>query len=360
MPATQWRPEPAVMQRLLDGPYRFQFCQAVHLLEQWLCQNGVSHDRALVDYLRFRNSVSLNFPASQIEALMPEADTEIRSAAELMAALLNKQLGTVAITPAFMGYLGAHGALPVHYTERIASFQHFEKNEGPRAFLDLYSSRALALFYCACKKYRVEYRRDTHGGDGYLPLLLMLAGVAPCNQEEADASESALHPEAPAYYAAVIRQRVAAGGAITDVLEDYFGVPFTIVPFDGCWDPIPEADRFRLGGANAVLGEGATVGARRWTRELRVRIRVGPLTKNDFNRFAGAGSAGRALKSLLSLFPCAPLQFRIQLVLRAQDVTGWRLGSPAPGQIGLGLDTFLVTRKVTIDQDHYQCDLQLL
>lgn len=359
MPATQWRPEPAVMQRLLDAPYRFQFFQAVQLLEQWLCQNGVPYDRALVDYLRFRNSVSLNFPASQIEALIPEADTEIRSAAELTAALLNKQLGTVAITPAFMGYLGANGALPVHFTERISSFQHFEKNEGPRAFLDLYSSRALALFYRACKKYRVEYRRDTNGGDGYMPLLLMLAGVAPGNQEGSDASESALHPEALACYAAVIRQRVVAGSAITKVLEDYFGVPFTILQFDGCWEPISEPDRFRLGGANAVLGRGATVGARRWTRDLRVRIRVGPLTKKDFNRFAGGGSAGRALRSLLSTFSCAPLQFRIQLVLQAQDVTGWRLGSPAPNRIGLGLDTFLVTKAATTDQEHYQRDLQL-
>lgn len=358
MPTAQWSPESNVMQRLLNEPYRFQFLQAVRLITQWLCQNGVPHDRAIIDYLRFHNSVSLNFPASQIEALEPEADTEIRTAAGLTAAVLEKQFKGIAITPTFMGYLGANGALPIHFTERIASAQHFEKNEGPRAFLDLYSSRALALFYRACEKYRVEFKRDMHGGDGYLPLLLLLAGGTSYNSGVTESSASTMHPETPAYYATVIRQRMAAGGAIADVLVEYFGVPFTIEPFDGCWDPIPEPDRFRLGGPNAVLGGGATLGERRWTRELRVRIKVGPLTKKDFNKFAGDGTAARALKSLLSMFPCAPIQFRVQLSLRAQDVTRWQLGSRKPGQLGLGLDSFLVTNPVSETKDHYQYDLK--
>jgi hypothetical protein len=41
------RPEPSVIQRLLDEPYRFQFAQAVRVLLMWLCQNNVSTDKAL-------------------------------------------------------------------------------------------------------------------------------------------------------------------------------------------------------------------------------------------------------------------------------------------------------------------------
>ena len=355
MPTAQWRTEPAVIQRLLDEPHRFQFFQAVRLLELWLCQNGVPHERALTDYVQFQNSLSLSFPGSEIESLSPQTGISIRTAQELMAALLNGQASGVAITPAFMGYLGVGGVLPNHYTEKIALSQHFHKDEGARAFLDIYMTRALTLFYQASTKYRIEDLRDAHGGDGYRPLLLMLAGVKPSSaKQQADC----LPVEMLAYYSGLIRQRSVTGASLTALLSEYFNLPFSVIQFDGCWDLIPKKQQLTLGVKDtAVLGGGATLGVRRWVRDQQVRIRIGPLNKSEFNHFAPGAAGAQALRQLLSTFACAPLRFRIQLLLRKQDVHSVTLGPPAPGKLGLGRDTFLMTRPATADRDSLQYDL---
>ena len=109
MPAPQRRPVPGVIARLEAAPYRFQFMQAVRLLLIWLRREGVPPEQALRHILRFRNSLSLSFPASEIESLSfgladdasPESGT----------------VATIQMTPAFMGLLGANGTLPLHYTE---------------------------------------------------------------------------------------------------------------------------------------------------------------------------------------------------------------------------------------------------
>ncbi|SFL64162.1 type VI secretion system protein ImpH [Rugamonas rubra] len=350
MPTTPRESQPSVMQRLLDEPYRFQFFQAVHLLELCLRRHGVPHDRAVVDYMRFRNSVSLSFPASQIEALCAESDTAIATVDQLTNAMLDKQLDGIAITPTFMGYLGVSGALPNHVTERILAAPRVERTEGTCAFLDVFSTRALALFYAASAKYRVEYKLDDNGRDGFMPLLLELAGTTPLTAANAAAVRGGVQDETLAYYAAVFRQRSATAGAITDVLSDYFGLPFELVPFDGCWDVMSEDLQTSLDGTNAVLGHGAILGPRRWTRDQRVRVRIGPLAKADFNRFCPTGSGAKALRVLLGMFPCAPLRFQLQPILRAQDVHDVRLGPPAPGEMGLGIDTFLVAGPQTDDR----------
>ena len=101
------------------------------------------------------------------------------------------------------------------------------------------------------------------------------------------------------------------------------------------------------------------IGPRRRTRDQRVRVRIGPLSKADFNRFAPGADGARALRRLLSMFSCAPLQFRVQVVLRKQDLHCVSLGPPQLGKLGLGRDAFLMTRPATQDNDCLQYDLKL-
>lgn len=169
--------EPGVIERLFAQPQRFEYFQAVRMLEIWLKRNGVPHEGAVANFLRFQNSVSLGFPASQLEALQPEPRDIARDARSLGDALQRAELKYIRITPAFMGMLGMTGSLPAHYTERIAAHQLYDKDEGPRAFLDTFSNRALALFYEAWRKYRLELKYQLDGKDTFLPLLLALAGV---------------------------------------------------------------------------------------------------------------------------------------------------------------------------------------
>ncbi len=337
MPTPQRRFEPGVIARLFAQPYRFQYFQAVRLLELWLKRNGVPHEGALANFLRFQNSLSQNFPPSQIEALRAEpAD------ADPGAAPLPGRLKYIRMTPAFMGFLGPAGSLPAHYTERIAAHQSGQKDEAPRAFLDAFSSRSLALFYEAWRKYRLALKYELGEGDRFLPLLLALGGLGYGALRRRLCQDGGVLDESMGYFAAALRQRPASASVIARVLSDYFGQPIGLTQFVGRWYAVPAAQQSVLGGANASLGAGALAGARVWQRDLCLRLRVGPLGREAFEAFLPGGPAALALAKLLSMFTGPCLEYEVQLVLRAADVDG---ASLAPLRRGgrLGWDSFLVS-----------------
>ncbi|MGH8853272.1 MAG: type VI secretion system baseplate subunit TssG [Telluria sp.] len=341
MPAPQRRFEPAVIERLFREPYRFEYFQAVRMLELWLRRRGKPSRGLVSQFLRFQNSLSLGFPASQVEALHTEPRAIGATAATLASALEDGTLKYVRLTPSFMGLLGCHGVLPLHYTERIAEHQSQEKDEGARAFLDSFSNRSLALFYEAWRKYRLALQYQLDGQDAFLPLLLSLAGLGDkaLRRRLAGNADGAVLDESIAYFAASVRHRPASSVQLARVLSEYFGRKVAAEQFIGCWYEVPPAQQSILGRDNAVLGAGAIAGARVWQRDLRLRLVVGPLDRPGFNDFLPGGLAARALRSMLAMFTGLALEYEVELVLLAADVRNLRL----EGDEGrLGWDAYLV------------------
>lgn len=316
--------------RLLADPQRFEFFQAVRLLQLWLGEHGIAPRQALDSHLRFPNSLSLAFPASEIERLAVER--------------MHGGLPRFLLTPGFMGLLGAHGALPRDVTERILAWQGGEADavlaDAPRAFLDMFSTRMLALFYGAWKKHRVELMA---GGpdDGFLPLLLAVAGLP-------EAALAGIDGKALAPYAGLLGRRPVSAAVLGRILSGHFALPVRIVEGIGHWDRLVPAERSALGagagGTPAALGRAALLGERCWRPDLRVRVRIGPLDRQDYSLFLPHGARARRLRTLLGLFAAPALAYEVELVLRRTDVRparlardgqrlgvdGWLLGGPAP------------------------------
>jgi type VI secretion system protein ImpH len=336
------QPAAGLIARLLAEPQRFEFFQAVRLLLLWLGEQGVPPRRALERHLRFRNSLALGFPAGQLEAIAPED----------LAAGLPPQFQ---LTPTFMGLLGAHGALPSHVTERIAAWESSQADaqlaEAPRAFLDIFTTRMLALFYGAWRKYRIEHA-VADGSDGFLPLLLALAGFAP------GAAHAGVHDgvidATLARYAGVLRQRPASGVVLARVLSHHFGVPVALQEGVGHWDALAPAEQSVLG-ARAVLGQAAVLGERCWRPDLRVRVRIGPLRRAQFERFLPSGPGALALRTLLGLFAAPTLCYEVVLVLARGEVQPARL---AGGPQGLGRDSFMILGPALHDRADMVYDLR--
>ncbi|MGJ7916233.1 type VI secretion system baseplate subunit TssG [Massilia sp. LXY-6] len=333
------QPAAGLIARLLAEPQRFEFFQAVRLLVLWLGEHGVPPRRALERHLRFRNSLALGFPAGQVEALVPQR--------------VEDEPPQFHLTPTFMGLLGAHGALPSHFTERIAAWESSQPDaelaQAPRAFLDIFTTRMLALFYGAWRKYRVEDSvSGPDGGDGFLPLLLALAGFPPGVPHEG-VLDAAL-----ARYAGVLRQRPASAVVLARVLAQHFGVPVALQEGIGHWDPLAPAEQSMLGGQagkggwpGAVLGQAAVLGERCWRPDLRVRVRVGPLRRAQFERFLPQAPGARALRTMLGLFAAPTLSYEVVLVLARSELRPVRL---AGGPQRLGRDSFLITAKAAHDR----------
>jgi type VI secretion system protein ImpH len=337
MPATQRQPGAGVIERLFAEPYRFEFFQAVRLIELWLREHGLLHEHGLAALVRFENTTSLRFPPSDIEAIR----TRGQDAGALLA-LLRQEREVIRITPAFMGLLGASGALPLHYSEMLAADEHAHSDSGARAFFDMLSNRSLALFYEAWAKYRVRHRANAQGRDSYLPLLLAFAGVpADAPRDPCDLDEQVL-----AHFAAAIGARVVSAALLEGVLSTYFQVPVAVEQFAGMWDVLPPGLQTQLGANNCGLGGGATAGSRLWRCDLSYRVRLGPMARREFEKFMPGADGARALARVLAEF-CTSVPFWVVLLLlRADEVRGARLD----GLARLGWHSFVRTRQEPNDR----------
>jgi type VI secretion system protein ImpH len=338
MQTTQRHHDLAVIDQLVDAPYRFEFVQAVKLVLRRLRAHGIGHDEAFRHILRFQNSLSLSFPASEIESItvsgVPPADAE--GAPALWRGMAPRR---VTLTPAFIGLLGVQGVLPLHHSERFASLQPRATDASARAFLDMFSNRMVALFFEAWGKYRVEHRLDTTGRDTLLPMLRALGGATPM-----PTTATAPDAEVAAYYAGLLRTRPISACAVARILSEYFAVPVAMEEFIGCWDVLPASHRSTLGGASARLGYGFTLGVRMWRNDLRVRLRIGPLEQAAFDGFLPGGAAARALEKLLGMLAMPCMRFEARLILSRPCVRRLSLttGGGARAQ-RLGWDTFVST-----------------
>ena len=350
---TPHRPaESGVIGSLQQAPFRFQFYQAVKVLIIRMQRNGIAYDRALSECIRFQNSLSLAFPASEIAAVQMAHGADDLPSQVVPLHDLHEQAGAVRMAPAFMGLLGMMGTLPAHYTEQILIHQQRERDDAPRAFLDIFSDRMVTLLYQAWAKYRIEHSIETQGRDDFLPRLLALCGARPSATDSPDAGDHVI-----GFYAGLLRQRPVSAVAMRCVLRDYLRVPLEIDQFVGAWDDIESARQCQLGGPNAVLGYSGALGFRKWRHDVRLRVRIGPLSRAaDFERFLPGTTGVRALEKVLALMDVPGMQLEALVTLVEADLRTATLvgGSGRATELGWGG----VLGKVRQNVSH--CDVRFL
>ena len=316
--------------QLLQQPQRFEFFQAVRLIERELKAQGrpaADGDLAVSDGIRFRNSLSLAFPASQIEALRRVNGDDAAEA------------GHFELTPSFMGLLGLSGVLPAHYTERVAAHESQTRDDAPRAFLDLFSNRLVGLFYLAWKKHRLPMQYESDRREGFIAPLLSLVGLGFGSlRERLGGGEAGVDDESVAHLAGLLAHRPASAATLQAVLASYFGVPVRI------GSSLATGMRSMRRGAARWAVATADLGMMRcsesgWQRDLRIQIRLGPLARTAYRRFARRQRLP-ALARVLRLASSGPLEYELRPMLQAAEVTPARLDGTDGAR--LGQDSFQV------------------
>lgn len=348
------RIDPAgLIDQLLADPHRFEFFQAVRLLERSVERGQGGAADLVPTELRFRNSISLSFPSSEIEALaVRERDDETTEG--------DRGGRQIEITPAFMGLLGVAGTLPFAYTELIAQRELYEKDYAARSFLDLFSNRAVALFYAAWKKSRLALQYEKDRRHRFAPMVLALAGIGQETLRERMRPESGgVDDESLAFFSGALQQRVRSAQQLQRLLARYLRVPVEVQQFSGRWYTLPPQARTLLGLGNGVLGSTALSGERVWQRDLGVRIVLGPLDHALFQRFLPGAPGALALSELLTLLSGASLEYEVNLRLKADAVQGATLDSRRSSLAGrLGWDLYMQTRPAKADRCDVRYDLQ--
>ncbi|UHQ21460.1 type VI secretion system baseplate subunit TssG [Lysobacter sp. 5GHs7-4] len=346
MPSTKRRIDPGVAQQLLAAPQRFGFFQALRILESLFAKQGMKRGEVIARKVRFKNTLALGFPASEIEGAVAFASdgAVLDHETSIEQAVTAEQLDEVHITPAFSGLLGAQGALPLHYTERLAERETLHRDRAARAFLDLFTNRAVALHYDAWKKYRIPLQYELDREERFLPIVLSLVGLGQraLRDRMADGGAGEVFDQAIAHYAGGVGQHPTSAAALQRILRDYFEVPLRIEQFVGAWYSVPPEQRTRLGASNATLGSTALAGERVWQRDLRMRVWIGPLDRDRFDDFLPGGKAAQGLAKWLTLLTGSCFEYEVRLTLKAEHITGVRMSPDAGAR--LGWDSYVCSR----------------
>lgn len=341
-------PDPSPIDRLMAAPQRFEFHQAVRLLQGHL-RRLPAGERFTI---RFRNTLSLSFPASEIAGIhrhSPRSDASEETPAGLppYQAASEPASDRVELTPAFMGLLGTAGAMPLAYTELFAHREGGDRGGSAHAFLDIFQHRAVTLFHEAWRKHRLPLQFEADRNERYLPLALSLAGLGePALRRRLRAGQGGLSDDTLAFYSGLLQRRTVSASHLQRVLASYFGVPVRVTQFVGRWYALDDTCQASLGASAAHLGRDTLLGPRTWQRDLRVRIGIGPMARAQHRRFLPGGPAALALRELLTLVSGLSLEYEVVLVLRAADVGGITLaGSPEGDADGprLGWDSHLTS-----------------
>ncbi len=370
MATSSGRTHPSVIEQLIHEPWKFEFFQAVRLVEQAAAEQmlddqqspvqAVGHDAAPdQELLRFRALPGHTFPPAEITTLTPLVSADQPAAQSLRFEM---------VVP-FFGLTGPSGVLPHHYTQLIIDRLRL-RDTALRDFLDMFNHRMISLFYRAGEKYRfhvgyekkswqvrTEELRGPVSQEARIALfercLFALIGMGTGHlRDRLEPSDEAL-----LHYAGVLAHRPRNASSLQRMLADYFEIPVTVQQFQGQWlylnppDQTSLPTRELLDGINARLGVDTIIGERVWSVQDKFRLRIGPLSYHAFCRFMPTGDRLRSLAQLTRLYVGAQFDFDVQPVLRACEVPATQLSSDATPAPRLGWNTWLMSCPVQEDCD---------
>ncbi len=318
-----------IIDRLLEEGYKFNFYQAVRLLEG-LQQNFSApggEGPPWEEGIRFQPNTSMSFPAADVQKVehveLPELDEKI-----------------FLMTVNFMGLYGVSAPTPVYFSEMICTA---DSDEDPlRSFLDIFNHRLISLFYRAWKKYRYHITFLADAGDPISGYLLSVCGLGIKTLRKT----TELPVTNLIRYTGIISQRPPSAAALGGFLADYFeDIPVRVEQFILRWIRISEEYQNRLGKGTGNSKLGIDLYAGEWLKDRsgKFRIALGPLGLEQFENFLPGGAQFEILRQLTSLYAPDLLEFDIKLILKGEEIPNLWLA--ATGTARLGYSSWLISRQ---------------
>lgn len=339
-----------VAHTLRKEPYRFDFFQAVRLLERTLHLSDSERSFRAIgtdaqpndEIVRFRATAGRTFPPGEIDQLKA----------------LDQDLGgpPFEMTVGFMGLFGPSGVLPLHYTQMVIDSVR-RRDFALRDFLDVFNHRVISLFFRAWEKYQlpVAYERQAllgrRGEDDFTTALFSNVGFGTGrlrNRFEVD-DEAFLYFSG--YYSHFPRNAIS----LECLLGEYFGFPLSVQQFRGQWLYLDDTNCSKMAtasrplGQNCQLGKNFIVGDRVWTVEAGFRIRIGPISYDEFETMMPGAGQLTQLAQLVRTYAGLSLDFDVQPVVEGDSVPPLKLGESANPRLGYNTWLFSGTLEGNVD-----------
>jgi len=309
-----WGKQTAVEDWLFAEGHRFDFFQAVRLLEiihtlngERLVPPGQSADPAK-EIVHFRSEVKLDFPASDVAQVTRSKDIPKR----------DQPTAPAEMAVNFLGRAGCLGALDMPSTELVLQ-RASRDDKALRDFLDIFNHRLVSLLYRIRKHHRVGLSSVTPGDDQIARYLYSLIGMGtPRLQGRMQMRDRAL-----LYYAGILAQQPRSMAGLQRILTDYFQVEVKITQFVGKWCELEENQWTKIGesGTNQRLGrDTCMLGTCVWDQHARFEIELGPLGWDDFESFLPTEWRFGVLCDLVRFYVKDEFEFNVRLVLKADEI----------------------------------------
>ena len=306
----------ALENALRDHPEAFDFFEAARRLEcafpeqPRLGQSAKASD----DFVRLCQTPSLEFAPKMIDRYQPGSDDR-----------------PARLHGLFFGLFGPNAPLPLHLTEYAMDRQLNAKDSTIIGFANIFHHRMMSLFYRAWADSQPTVQLDRPDEDRFRLYMGAMVGLATPHLGDCDA----LPDQFKRFFAGRLLQQARNAEGLKGMLERFFRIPVSIVEFVAEWMRLPPTSHLRLGSSSevAALGLTAVVGEYVWGSQQRFRLRLGPLSRDEFNNFLPGGLALRQLVATVKTYIGEEKAWDVQLVLKRADIPATCLGQS--GRMGL-------------------------
>ncbi len=336
-----WRSSLSVSEWLFAEGYRFEFIQALRLLEQLgasISHNPPGELAPGHEPFQLRSDVGFNFPPSEVRSVSSGATPDVKP--ELITN--------------FFSLAGSAAPLPDWIAELLIQ-QARNRDTGIRDFLDIFHHRLLTLLYRVRLRHRPWLEptltdsnrtsqtrtsnqiRAQNRMSGYL---LAFTGLGlPELRNRLPIGDEELLP-----YAGLLWQRPRSMVGLERILAHAFSVHIRSRQMIGLWRRIERDDWTRLGtlhlgrqrftqsrGQNNALGHTTVLGTRTWDSQGRFDIIVGPLSLAQFQSFLPGEASHKKLTALVRFYAGDLLDCGIRLSIAPAEVPATRLSKSRLG-----------------------------
>ena len=229
------------MAALRDAPERFDFFAVMRTLEARHADKPRIGESAALreEYLSLGQDPFSVFPDSNLS----KADED--------------RAGRLRVLVRFLGLLGPQGALPSALNEEASLYLMRGDDALPR-FLDLFNNRFLQLFYRAWANARPIAQADRPDADRFRAYIGSTIGLGSPLAANLDSVPDAVK----LHYAGLMGAQAKSASRMASLISGVFGLRCAVQEFVGTWLVLPVADRSRVGGVNATLGQALMLGER--------------------------------------------------------------------------------------------------
>ncbi|HWE50596.1 MAG TPA: type VI secretion system baseplate subunit TssG [Bryobacteraceae bacterium] len=291
-----WRKSRSVEEWLFEEPFRFEFYQAVRLLEI-LRRRGLEEGRE-EDAVRFRSRVSFDFPASEVHSIEENG-------------------GTPLMTVNFLGLAGALGPLPAAYSEMVIA-AIANRDRAAADFLDIFNHRLVTLLYRTRQVHRPPLTSEAPDKGSIARHLFSLIGLGLPHVRK----NVRIPPRSLLHYSGLLARRPGSAAGLEKLLSDFFDVPVRVHQFVGLWRTLDSAQQTTIGprGRNQAIGGGAVLGKRVWDQGASVVIAIGPIGFDRFENLLSGRPGHRAMCAMAHFYLGNERDAEVHLILKAKDV----------------------------------------